>query len=783
MTDNIGAGTSDMPALGKSAAAWLFSLDSRRALCVCALLAAVFYIVCSTPQTGFRDGPEFSVTASCLDIAHPAGFPLYSLTAKAATWIPFGSIGFRVTMFTAFAGALSLLMMALLLIRLHNLERGLPPALPWLLSPILIFALDKAVFVSSSELEVYSLHTFFVLLLLFCAVKWHDGSGVKWLYAGGFLYGLSAGNHGSMCLYLPVLLILTFWGEPPGENDGKKIRHLKRLGLLILFFLIGLSVYLYLIIRANASNLPVNFGYPHNWGRFWTHITDAKDADYHFKALSSPEEFIALLKVQFSNLCSPLFFPALPFFAWGLRFLWKKFQILSVALVLLILTNLSFFYYWIDGSAAFIPSIAAFAVLSALGLGEFGRHINKKKLLKLIVSAAAAAVVLLTVITMGKARISERETVSGYQYIELFYPDLSRVPPESIIVHHAGWLSLVSLQNVYGARPDLTLMLMGGLMAPSYMNYPRPDAMPLAHFPLNEAGGLISPFMPDYNSLFFTTNLERGKRIFIQYGEEAEIYFDYMEPVAYLMWMGELKSDPAAGWNALQDGSYDKFFNRARNYIRLIKSDRSAPLAPKLPTFLFYFLGPVLVFAFDHDLYGITDETLKTYLDSFDCDGCRLLTPDLTFTGYALYANTLRRIGKYNEAEKAAERLIAIRPYFSVSHEILGLIYNGQNRGPEAIREFKMAVELYPYSPPLFQRLFYASAKYQSMSEALSLIDAQIALLDKEGLQNTKAILEYVKACFLLDPGLDELPAGNLHLERYNRSTGYNPEEEANPAP
>ncbi|MDR2461233.1 MAG: DUF2723 domain-containing protein, partial [Deltaproteobacteria bacterium] len=352
--------------------------ESDFALVLMALIIAIFYIICSNPGIGWRDGPEFAITPVYLDVSHPSGFPTYNLLAKIFTWLPFGALALKITIFTALAGGASLFLFALLLRTLHNFKDN--PAYLWLFAPLVLFAVDKAVFLSSTELEVYSLNTAFLLVLLFCATKWRMGKGIAWLYSGAFIYGIACGNHAALSLYLPILLMLSIWGGPQNEQDKVNIwSHFKRVGALIPFFILGLSVYLLLIIRSQTNHLPFDFGRTNTLSRFWLHISDAKDAPIHFYGLSGIGNFSYLVKLQFKNLCSPLFWLALPFFAWGLRYLWRTFQILSVALPTLILINFVFFYYWVDGSSAFIPSITVFFLIVALGLGELGRILNSEK--------------------------------------------------------------------------------------------------------------------------------------------------------------------------------------------------------------------------------------------------------------------------------------------------------------------------------------------------------------------------------------------------------------------
>ncbi|MDR2349532.1 MAG: DUF2723 domain-containing protein, partial [Deltaproteobacteria bacterium] len=295
------------------------------------LAITLFYVNFSAPGIGWRDGPEFSVSSVFLDVSHPSGFPAYNLIAKIMTWIPLGAIGFRVTAFTALMGGLSIFVFAVLLKNLHRLSDGENEPAHWFLfAPLLLYALDKAIFASSTEPEVYSLNTFFILVLLLFALKWFTGNGIAWLYSGAFVYGLSAGNHAAVGLYLPVLLLLTVWGEPRNETPDKTglaIRG-KRIATLALFFLIGFSVYFLLLVRSQTDRLPIDFGRTDTWERFWRHLTDAKDSETHFQGIRKLEDLGHILPLQIKNLFSPLFWFSVPFFAWGLKWLWKNYQIL-----------------------------------------------------------------------------------------------------------------------------------------------------------------------------------------------------------------------------------------------------------------------------------------------------------------------------------------------------------------------------------------------------------------------------------------------------------------------
>lgn len=61
------------------------------------------YLLTLYPTVGTEDSGELITSAATLDIAHPPGYPLYTLLGKLFTIIiPFGNIGWRVNLMSAF---------------------------------------------------------------------------------------------------------------------------------------------------------------------------------------------------------------------------------------------------------------------------------------------------------------------------------------------------------------------------------------------------------------------------------------------------------------------------------------------------------------------------------------------------------------------------------------------------------------------------------------------------------------------------------------------------------
>jgi tetratricopeptide (TPR) repeat protein len=715
-------------------------------------LAFIFYLICASPGFGWRDGPEIAVTAVFLDVAHPSGFPTYNLLAKILTWFPFGALAYRVTIFTAMAGGLSIFLLGILLKGLHDQDES-KASYPFLFVALFFYAIHQAIFSASVEVEVYSLNAAMIIGLIICAVQWQNGYGLAWLYVGGFLYGISCGNHASLALYLPVLLILTFWTRPPAEPTPNSRTHLIRLGLLSIFFLVGLSVYLLLIVRSQTDRLPVDFGRTNTWSRLWTHLSDAKDKDYHFKGLLNYNELFYFLKLQFKNLASPLFWLGLPFALWGLRYLWKTYQILSVALVILIGVNSLFFYYWIDGTSAFVPTIVCFFLLMGLGLGQFGRFIKKFNILYKTVCVALAVLVIVSGLTKLPSLYRGSDSKSGFMSTEIFWPDLANLPPDSLALHHSQWFSLLALQYLYGARPDVNLLNFPGLVQPQYFGSPVQAKFPRLIFPRRPDGSFLPPDTPNYFSLFLVPNMDAGLPVYLCYGQEIEPIISYLAPEMRFQWMGRLTKDKWAADKSINNGDYLAYLKWLRGYFARLASSNDPPLAPKAPAYMMYFTSPILRMLMEKKYYPESALTVEAMLKYFSRpDGTFMFPMDVSLNLHAFLADNYRRDKKFPQAIDYANKLISLSPYNANSHYMLGLIYDNLNRPEETLAEWRLATELNKYDVSLFYHYYLALAKYKSLDAAIAFLEDRAKQFDEENMANLRDLTLKFRDCLLLPP-------------------------------
>jgi 4-amino-4-deoxy-L-arabinose transferase-like glycosyltransferase len=301
------------------------------------VIAVYLFTLC--PSIYLEDSAEYATASYSLGIAHPPGYPLYVLIGKLFTFIPHGTIAWRVNLMSAFFGALTCAFLFLIIQKIfkktnkkyqnnetmEQCNNGIENSsfitllfyylLPF--SSALIFAFTQIFWSQSVVAEVYTLNTFFVAVIAWLLLIWAEkiqeckechsresgnpektvpGSLIavvddkktitaqkiknkadRLLLFIIFLYGLSLANHQMMLLLAPVFLIFVLW------NDWKIIKDYKFIFAAGFLFIIGISLYLYLPIRA-SQNPSLNWGNPSSLDSFKAHILRKQYGDLKLTA-------------------------------------------------------------------------------------------------------------------------------------------------------------------------------------------------------------------------------------------------------------------------------------------------------------------------------------------------------------------------------------------------------------------------------------------------------------------------------------------------------------------
>ena len=240
-----------------------------------ALCLFAFYLASAYPTLScYRDSGDMAASALTLGIAHPPGYPLFTLSAKA--WLAvfrLGNVAYRLHVFSALLGAGACLT---LFLALFCAERPRRSAAPWAggLCAALLLAFAPAFRHLSVVSEMYSLHALLAASIAACALVPALRSP-KGLCAAALLLGLGAGVHQTILAAAPLIL-LSGWSllSPFQPREGGAARRPALWAALALLLLLGLLAYAYLPLRS-ITDPALNWGEPRSLRNFLRMLTRA----------------------------------------------------------------------------------------------------------------------------------------------------------------------------------------------------------------------------------------------------------------------------------------------------------------------------------------------------------------------------------------------------------------------------------------------------------------------------------------------------------------------------
>jgi hypothetical protein len=321
-------------------------------------LTFAVYLLTLSPTVGLIDSGELAAGCYMLNILHPTGYPLYTMLGRLATLVPVAMVVNRVAVLSAVLAACGVGLLLLLGLRL-GVSRSMAGA------SALLLGFSFPVWAVAVDVEVYSL-TLVLVLLLWLAAESADRGGPLLILA--YLAGLALTNHMSAAsTVLGVVLAVVI---------GYRREFVRRIPLLFLLFLLGVSPYLFLVLRACAGPL-FAWGNPHNLERFYWHVTGKQYQVWMFsesfgEVMRNAGRGAVLLGRSFVYVLVPVVF-------YGAVRLFRQRRSLAIGLALS--AALAFAYainYSIpDIESYYLPCLAALAVFGMVGLDGLASRIGK----------------------------------------------------------------------------------------------------------------------------------------------------------------------------------------------------------------------------------------------------------------------------------------------------------------------------------------------------------------------------------------------------------------------
>ncbi|MFZ1518508.1 MAG: DUF2723 domain-containing protein [Ignavibacteriaceae bacterium] len=451
------------------------------------ILSFVFFLTTIAPSVVQIDTGELAAVQATLGIAHPTGYPLFTILGYVFSLLPlpFTKI-FQLNLLAAIYCSIAITIFTysvkFILDNLNSFQffktirekskkkkdstknehhksisvKELSETNKIIASIFsgVFLALNKTFWFQSTSVEVYSLHLllistiFLSLIKAFLSTDNEKQNKKNWLiFAAALALGFT--NHMTTLLILPGVAYLYFTKNGFNKNSFKRI-----VLMLIIFFVILILVYSYLPIRA-SQNPNLNWGNPFDLERIIRHISGQQ---YQVWLFSSTEAAAKQFNYFISNLPSEFSFSLLlAFIGIIVSFIYtRKFFILNI--ILFFSTVLySINYDIIDIDSYFLLAYLSLAFFSAFGI------------LQLLILAAKNKLnivfpILLLALFSGIQFYSNYKTVNqsdNYVYEDYTKSLISSVPQNSIVFSYQ-WDYFISasyyFQLVEGFRNDVIII-------------------------------------------------------------------------------------------------------------------------------------------------------------------------------------------------------------------------------------------------------------------------------------------------------------------------------------
>jgi len=320
------------------------------------LLPVVVYLYTTCPTVYLGDSGELTAAAFSLGIPHNSGYPLYALIGKLFCMVPVGPVAFRMNLMSSMFAVLTVWLVYSLIVRITTSRLSA-------FAGTLFLAFTPVLWSQTVSAEVYTLHIFFVALLMRLLWWWDEDKEFARMALFVFVTGLSFGNHMQTVMLAPAVIFIVLSGH------YKTLLSVKNLCFLSALFFLALSLYLYLPIRTEAG-AAIHWGDPNTLDRFLAHVTASAHRE-GYVLTKSTLEYVSRAK-QAVLLVFGQFGPLLLVALWGwLKMRALRWQIFFGAVILfdfaytVFLNIISF-----EITAFALPTCIVLAVLVGNGIAD-----------------------------------------------------------------------------------------------------------------------------------------------------------------------------------------------------------------------------------------------------------------------------------------------------------------------------------------------------------------------------------------------------------------------------
>ncbi|NDJ51486.1 MAG: DUF2723 domain-containing protein [Chloroflexi bacterium] len=405
---------------------------------VLALAVGSLYLSTTLPGLLPADAGEFQLVAATWGVAHPPGYPLYTMLAGLFAHALPAQLPFATNLFSA----LTMTVTVLLIARTTRLVIGETDTQmsPWAgLAAGLTFALATSVWSTATQASIRPLTAFFTVWCLNLLFAFRQAKRQRDLNLLGLATGLGLTHHPSLAfvgIFFPIFLFL---------SDRELLQQPRRLLPAIGFFALGFVPWVYLPLRgaAGATLAPEGLS---TWAGFWDHVLARGFAGdiFFFRTLTDLWDRTLVFGNILTFQWSPLVLPLAGIAVMGLT-LRDRLALLLLGGGFLLHSALTMTYRAPQTVEYLIPAYVCLALITGIGLAQLAQG---KRPVVSIINPLLISSLMIVLAAQGMRLYPDflwlRQDRSTDQAVEAL---LAQAEPNSLILANWHWAMPLQAQQ------------------------------------------------------------------------------------------------------------------------------------------------------------------------------------------------------------------------------------------------------------------------------------------------------------------------------------------------
>ena len=413
------------------------------------LLFGLLYIFTLAPGLLPADNGEFQLVGSTLGVAHPPGFPLYTLLSKVMTWLPLtATAAYKINLLSAITSTVTLGMVYLIVFRLTKRHLAAVTA-------VLSLGTATTFWAQATTANIRSLTAFFAALAILALIyHWQEKAHTdRYLVLLALALGFGFTHHLSLLFMGVVFGIGLFLIDPTFFTTPSRWKR------PFLAMILGLVPLIYLPLRAGADVPGTREGL-NTLSGFLNHFL-ALGFQGDFFYFVQPVVLWQRLKVM-GNVLTFQFSPwllggALLGWLWLLRKYWRLGLVFGGSFALHTLVTAT--YRAPQTVEYMLPAYLPVAICIGLACGYLSDFGLKQHSVLRWLPLTVTAVLFTVAVGQGWQRwpsfAALHRIEDARDYAQTI---LNNAPPDSLVLANWHWATpLWYLQTVEGVRPDVTI--------------------------------------------------------------------------------------------------------------------------------------------------------------------------------------------------------------------------------------------------------------------------------------------------------------------------------------